>query len=402
MARKTTRTHRKTAPASLQLDETTVEQFLRSGEHAQALAAYFGEAEYAELRELALRAAAVRTRGGPRVYVLPGIMGSKIGKPGRVFNDVLWLDPVDVIAGRLIRLALPRGQALQALGVMLFGYLKLKLTLEIAGFDASFHAFDWRQSLETLGSELVERIERDPAGSVSLVTHSMGGLVARAAMLRDTERRIMRIVQLGTPNYGSFAPVQAFRATYPTVRKIAALDTKHTAEDLARKVFRTLPGLYQMLPSPERQPGLDFFDIESWPHDGLLPDAALLTQARQVQTALAPADDRCHLIAGVNQETVTAATRRGQGFEYVVTRDGDGTVPLALARWEGAATWYIDESHGGLTNNGTVATATIDLLRTGRTTRLADSWQPRRRRVIRRVRDSELRRIAAGKLRWED
>lgn len=402
MARNTTRTRRRTPATKLELDETTVEQLLRSGEHAQALAAYFGEAEYAELRELALRAAAVRTRGGPRVYVMPGIMGSRIGKRGKVVNDVLWLDPVDVVAGRLVRLALPRGQSLQALGVMLFGYLKLKLTLQIAGFDAAFHAFDWRQSLDTLGSELHERIADDPAGEVMLVAHSMGGLVARAAMLRDAGRRIGRLVQLGAPNFGSFAPVQALRATYPTVRKIAALDARHTAEDLARKVFRTLPGLYQMLPSPQRYATLDFFELESWPHDTLLPDGALLMQAKVVQAGLAEADERCHLIAGVNQETVTAATRRGQGFEYVVTRDGDGTVPLALARWEGATTWFIDESHGGLTNNGTVATATIDLLRTGRTSRLTDTWKPARRRVVRRIRDAELRRIANGKLRWED
>ena len=402
MARNTIRRPDKTAPASLELDEATVEQYLRSGEHAQALAAYFGESEYAELRELALRAATVRTRGGPRVYVLPGIMGSRIGKRGKIVNDILWLDPFDIAAGRLVRLALPRGQALQALGVMLFGYLKLKLTLEIAGFDASFHAFDWRQSLDVLGRELIDRIDADAAGEVMLVAHSMGGLVSRAAMNRDRERRIARVVQLGTPNFGSFAPVQALRATYPTVRKIAALDAKHSAEELARKVFRTMPGLYEMLPSHERYSDLDFFDVNAWPHDALLPDGALLTQAREVQRSLAVADDRCHLIAGVNQETVTAATRRGPSFEYVVTREGDGTVPLALARWEGAATWYVDENHGGLTNNGTVATATIDLLRTGRTSRLPDSWKPTRRRVVRRVRDSELRRVANGKLRWED
>jgi pimeloyl-ACP methyl ester carboxylesterase len=402
MPRRTATSRPAPAPPIADVDEATVEEYLRTGEHAQVLAAYFGESEYAELRELALRAAAVRTRGGPRVYVLPGIMGSKIGKRGKLVNDILWLDPADIAVGRLVRLALPRGQTLEALGVMLFGYLKLKLTLEIGGFDASFHAFDWRLSLEVLGAQLLERIERDPASEVMLVAHSMGGLVARAAMTRPSGDRIARLVQLGTPNFGSFAPVQALRATYPTVRKIAAIDTRHTAEDLARKVFRTLPGLYQMLPAADRHPALDLFDVKSWPHDTLLPDAALLEQAREIQASLAVADDRCHLIAGVNRETVTAAERRGQSFEYVITREGDGTVPLALARWDNASTWYIDESHGGLTNNGTVATAAIDLLRTGQTTRLPDTWKPARRRIVRRIRDTELRRVATHKVRWSE
>ncbi len=402
MARKSTRRRAENQVQAGTLHDEDIERYLRSGEHADALAAAFGEAEYRELVELARRAAVVRVRGGPRVYVLPGIMGSKIGKRGKIRDDVLWLDPLEVAAGRLTRLALPGGNALKTLGVMLFGYLKLKLTLEIAGFDASFHPFDWRQSLDVLGRELLNRLDAEPSGKVLLVAHSMGGLVARAAMNGDHEGRIARLVQLGTPNYGSFAPVQALRATYPTVRKIAALDLKHSAEQLAERVFRTLPGLYQMLPAPERYDSPDFFHESSWPHDSMQPDPVILQSARQIQAGLAAADERCCLIAGVEQETVTAARRRGQGFEYTVTREGDGTVPLAFALWPGAQTWYVNESHGGLTNNGTVGAAVVDVLRTGTTTRLPDEWRSRRRAVVRRLREAELRRVATHKLRWQD
>ena len=34
---------------------------------------------------------------------------------------------------------------------------------------------------------------------------------------------VKRVVLLGTPNFGSFAPVQALRGTYAVVRKIARL-----------------------------------------------------------------------------------------------------------------------------------------------------------------------------------
>ena len=36
-------------------------------------------------------------------------MGSRIGTRGRLLDDVLWLDIVEVAAGHLTRLALPRG-----------------------------------------------------------------------------------------------------------------------------------------------------------------------------------------------------------------------------------------------------------------------------------------------------
>lgn len=383
------------------LHDEQVVAWLRSGEHADVLSANFGEADYRELRRLAQAAARRRTRGGPRVLILPGIMGSKIGTPGRVNDDVLWLDPAEVIAGKLTDLALPAGRHLQPVGVMLFGYLKLKLSLQLAGFDARFHPFDWRLGLDVLGKELSDRIARDGAGPVRLVAHSMGGLVARAALDSANGKRIAQLIQLGTPNYGSFAPVQALRATYPTVRKIAALDLHHSAEQLAERVFRTLPGLYQMLPSAERHPALDFFDPRSWPDDVMAPDAALLAEARRVREGLAEADERCCLITGVNQETVTGARRVKDSFEYTLSRDGDGTVPRSLAEWPKARTWFAEETHGGLANSTLVAAAVVDLLKKNDTKRLPTTWT-RKRGAAGKVRDTALRKRLARKVRWSD
>jgi pimeloyl-ACP methyl ester carboxylesterase len=384
------------------LHDDQVIAWLESGEHAAALSANFGDSEYRELRGLAQAVAARRVRGGPRVLILPGIMGSKIGKPGRVSDDVLWLDPFEVIAGKLAELALPRGRKLRPLGVMLFTYLKLKLSLQLAGFDASFHPFDWRLGLDHLGKELGARIAGERATSVRLVAHSMGGLVARAALNGPHGKRIVQLIQLGTPNYGSFAPVQALRATYPTVRKIAALDLHHTAEQLAEQVFRTLPGLYQMLPAPERHPALDFFDPRSWPDDDMRPDAGLLEEARRVRDGLAAADERCCLIMGVGQETVVGARRVKDSFEYTLSRDGDGTVPRALAEWPKARTWFAEETHGGLTNSTLVGTAVVDLLKKNDTKRLPSTVARKRGAAVGKVRDSVLRQRVLRKVRWTD
>ncbi len=253
------------APLPLhRLHDEDIERLLVSGERRAELAAQLGPRGYRELAALAKRAGETRSRGGPVVYVLPGLMGSRIGTRGRLLDDVLWLDPIEIAAGHLTRLALPRGSRLSALGVMLLNALKMKLSLTIAGFDARFHAYDWRLGVEALAAELNTRIEADGVRDVMLVGHSMGGVVARVALAAGAGR-ITRVVQLGAPNAGSFAAVLALRGVYVTVRKLAALDLRHDAEDLARVVFRSLPSLHELLPDPALAAGPDFFDTANWP-----------------------------------------------------------------------------------------------------------------------------------------
>ncbi|HKE95019.1 MAG TPA: hypothetical protein VKB34_11975, partial [Povalibacter sp.] len=379
------------------LHDEQIVALLRTGAHSALLTAYFGDLAYRELSHLAKLAAIRRDERGPVVFILPGIMGSRLGYAHRQSTGLVWLHPAAVGEGMLSELALPGSHDLKAVGIMLPGYLKLKLSLEVAGFHPVFHPFDWRDDLQRLGRRLLDTIERRDDRQVMLVAHSMGGLVARAALAQDGSGRIARLIQLGAPNAGSFAPLQAMRAVYPTVRKIAALDCKHSAEELARTVFHTLPGLYQLLPSGAR----DFFDPQAWPHDELAPDPVLLAEARKSRAHLAPADHRCFLIAGTQQETIVAADVRDAQFEYTVRRDGDGTVPLESARWSGARTWYVAESHGALTNNNAVLAAIDEILRTGDTHRLSSHAPASDLAIVRRVTDTELRREATGKVRWE-
>ncbi len=389
------------APLPLhRLHDEEIIRLLASGERRQELIALFGAAGYRELGTLARQVAESRTRGGPPVYVLPGLMGSRIGTRGRLLDDVIWLDPIEVVAGHLTRLALPRGARLSALGVMLLGGLKLRLSLQIAGFDARFHAFDWRRSVERLADELLDRIAADGVRDPLLVGHSMGGVVARIALAAD-RGRIARVVQLGAPNAGSFAPVLAMRGVYPTVRKLAALDLRHDAEDLARIVFRTLPSLHELLPDAALAGGPDLFDPSNWPDDALRPDPDMLAEAAAARRRWPDADPRCLHVVGTRRETVTQAERRGTQFRFRYTNEGDGTVPLALARVPGSKTWFVAETHGGLPNNGKVIEAVVDLLRDGTTKRLPGSHRIRSR-TGRTVPESVLRRVAPHKVRWQD
>lgn len=383
------------------LHDEQIVALLRSGAHATMLSAYFGELEYRELCQYAKLAATRANQNGPIVYILPGIMGSKLGATNRAVPHVIWLHPVAIATGGLLDLALPAKDPLSASGVMLPGYLKLKLMLEIAGFRPTFFPFDWRADLFDLGRTFVRHLEARGERDVMIVAHSMGGLVARAALTLDDEARIKRLVQLGAPNAGSFAPVQALRAVYPTVRKIAALDHSHSAEELARKVFLGLPGLYQMLPSPERCDGLDLFDPRSWPDDDLPPNARLLSEARDRRSRLSDADGRCALIAGIGQETITSVRCVHNQFEYTITRDGDGTVPLALAQWPKARTWYANESHGGMMTSNNVLTAVIELLKSDTTHHLSNRAPQPDRTIVRVTTDRELRSQATRKVLWD-
>ncbi len=377
------------------LEDEEIEQALATGESTGMLEDYFGAENLPELQNLARESMRRSRRGGPRVLILPGIMGSKLGRERKLLpDDVIWIDPVDFAFGRLLELALPSKPGIVPLGVILLAYLKLKLRLKIAGFDVDFVPFDWRLSLVDLGATLANRLVAESASKVHLVAHSMGGLVARAAIKQSApaSKKIARLVMLGTPNFGSFSPVQALRATHSTVGTIAALDQVSDAKALASKVFATLPGLHEMLPSPDRWNPVDLYKTSTWTADAPVPKQAMLTAARAVQkAALAAADERFVLVAGVNQETTVGLRVENGSFVYELSREGDGTVPLLFAELPGTRTYYVEESHGSLPNNGRVESAVIDLLRNGETTLLPTQWnRDRARRGTRSVPERDL------------
>jgi len=369
------------------IDTAFVEQALVTGEDAGLLEDYFGEQGYRELRQLAREAAMRSTRGGPKVLILPGIMGSKLGTEA----DEIWLDFVDIAFGRLQDLSLTKGKpGIQALGVMLLSYLQLKLRLRIGGFDPDFWSYDWRQTVEATGKLLARRIASEP-GPVHLVAHSMGGLVARAC-LAHKPGKLGRIITLGTPNYGSFSPLQAFRGVHSIVRKLACLDTVHDQAELA-EIFATFQGLSEMFPQPGKVP-IDLFDLSTWPAAGPRPQPGLLQRARAMQKKLPTGRDSPNgiiQIIGVNQQTVVGAKVNGDEFVYTLANDGDGTVPLVCARLSDAeSTYFVEEEHGALPNNASVARALLGLIPTGQTSELSTEFTPRRGGPVRSVGESEL------------
>ena len=382
-----------TPSAPFELKASEIERALVTGEHSQLLERYFGAERYAEMQDLTRKATTRSVRGAPRVYILPGIMGSTLGSPRPFFlDDVIWIDPIDIARGELTSLALLPGAAKhQALSAILLAYLRLKLTLRIAGYDADFFAYDWRLSMDELGRRLSEQLAKDPAAKISLVAHSMGGLVSRAALTHGAGK-LERLIMLGTPNHGSFNAVQALRGVYSVIRKIAQIDLRHSPEELTEKVFNTFPGLYQLLPDPAKFSAVDLYSVPSWPATPPAPPRpALLKQAKGSQSFYAPPNERFFLIAGVNQETITDLKAEGGEFVYTTSNAGDGTVPLAFAELPGVKTFYVEEAHGGLPNNSTVGKAVSDLLGTGSTDALPQQWSQRRAATTRTLTEDQVR-----------
>src|SRR5688572_4831142 len=100
--------------------DTVVERLLFTGEHARELIGYFGNDEYYELVKLARQAQLVPlTPDAPHVYIVPGIMGSQLGRvrPAPSPCDVLWLDPIDISVGHLAQLRLPSRGDVISLGI---------------------------------------------------------------------------------------------------------------------------------------------------------------------------------------------------------------------------------------------------------------------------------------------
>jgi pimeloyl-ACP methyl ester carboxylesterase len=420
--------------------EGQLECALATGRHRRELIAYFGEREYQLLAGLARSAERARRRRShatagaderaasgrsrrvrlaarsvARVYLLPGLMGSQLGWPRAATEppELLWLDPFDIVHGGLTALHWPAhvqhpaDPPLTTLGVIPHTYLALKLRLIAAGFEVVMYDYDWRADLGGLAHELAARLGADPAGELVLLGHSMGGLLARAALARLSAtvpaKRIRRVILLGTPHAGSIGAVQALRATYPLLLRLAAMDREHDAPALTRGVFRSFASLYQML--PEGCDGLDLFAPAHWPgarraaHASAAPDARLLEAAREFRRTLVPPDERQVCIVGTGQRTVTGLMRIGAQFRYEVSSAGDGTVAAASATLPGAQSYSLRCEHSELPRSERVAAAIVELARRGDTAQLPAGVRARKGRCV-YVTDTMLRNAFAAKLDW--
>ena len=222
------------------------------------------------------------------MLILPGIMGSLLGHPRTLLWDAIWLNPEAISRGEMLKLSIsrpPRAGDIRALDVLPLYYTALRVRLRDVGMNADFFAYDWRKNVEDLAKQLETQLAKESASSISLVAHSMGGLVCRAVVKLDGPgiKKVKRIVVLGTPNFGSFVPAQVLCVQYPFVNSVIAMDITQTNVELTKQVFSTYLSHYQMLPSHDRYAKQDLFNGSQWPTTIPKLDRPLLTSARKIQ-----------------------------------------------------------------------------------------------------------------------
>lgn len=336
----------------------------------------------------------------PLLLVLPGIMGSELSASLATRDSPIWLSLSALLTGDLDRLDI--GTGLEPTGVLSAAYERL---LEAA--QPRFHVvvcpFDWRQPIDQLGQGLRRRLEQllDRAAEgarpqpVHVIAHSMGGLVARLALdagdpASATWQRFTqaggRLLMLGTPNRGSYVPVQFLLRQHAITQWVALGALGVDARDLAG-YGAGFAGLMGMLPHEPDPVFGDLFHDEPWARARALddrvvsPDPAVLERCRAVRQTLAAGwdalrrSDRVFYVAG--QASTPLGLRRvdgwlGSSLRLGSTEEGDGTVPWTSCL-DKTRTWYVDASHGFLADVPDAFEGYFELLLTGHTARLSTS-----------------------------
>ena len=333
-----------------------------------------------------------RRAQAPIALLLPDIMGSHL----QVGSNRIWFDPVNLVEGRIERLAVGQPHIVSA------GWLEscyepfarfLAQSQEVRPFT-----YDWRLSLQDSSAAFLPVLDdamRDAeqrGQPLRIVAHGMGGLVARLA-LKDRWQRFgaiagSRLLQVGTPNRGTQAMVQVLLGRDPLVRMLASwIGWKHTRRQFLGFV-RDFPGVLEMLPWPAAHAapgGIDYFDPDAWtrladgdrrsglPGGWHAPAPAALQAARATVALLAaaPPDARhCSYLAGCADTPVALRLRDG-GIDVAWSADGDGRTAWDGAVPDGVRAWYMPAAHGDLLLQKASYPAIAQLLDSGSSARLA-------------------------------
>jgi len=108
--------------------------------------------------------------------------------------------------------------------------------------------YDWRYSntknAEALKQKIDLALQRSGADQVQLVAHSMGGLLVRETLLSNVsyQRKVQRIIYMGTPFLGAPRAYQAIRYGYNF--SIPWMD-----EETGKVISEYAPAVYELLPS---------------------------------------------------------------------------------------------------------------------------------------------------------
>lgn len=235
--------------------------------------------------------------------------------------------------------------------------------------------YDWRQSNFDTAVKLKNFIEKTPAfegKQVTIIAHSMGGLVSRIYIQRyGGDKRVTKLITLGTPYLGS---PEALRML---LDGLGPFENPFIGGRLkAIQVISSFPSIYELLPTYEnccilggpedkdRTP-VDVTDFQTWEKLGWLSSIPnridlvkkSLARTRDLADLISqpiPPSVRTYMIVGDLFQTTARVylNKDGSPKEWVPYNRGDGTVPLrsAMANSEDNAEAAI-QRHGTIFND---------------------------------------------------
>lgn len=378
---------------------------------------------------------AARHHGPDRnpIIVIPGLLGSRLRDPAS--GRIVWgafdgnaADPRTTDGARLVALPftdmmMTPGSAVAADGVLdrvrirvagipiaLQAYAEILSTLGVGGYRdealglggqvdyGSDHftcfqfAYDWRQDNVANARRLLAFMRdkralvqgeyarrygmRDAPVKFDIVAHSMGGIVARYAMMHggadlpadgalpaltwEGAAMMGRVIQVGTPNGGS---LDAFRVLVDGRDFGAPIVPRYSPA-----ILGTMPSLYQLLPRSRARPAvvagsdaaLDLHDPAVWQRMGwgiakpgidadlatLMPDVGSAQERRRIAIALqvrllararafAAAMDRPAAIPAGTELMVVAGDAMPTTERYAANPADGAIVPVAMAPGDG-------------------------------------------------------------------
>lgn len=347
------------------------------------------DAGFEEIPDGALRAITATPRGRrdgerPVVFVVPGIMGSLLSVDG----DLVWINPFRLAFGAFKNLRYREtgdgGPVVAPTGLPADYYEELVERLSATHKVIPF-PYDWRAPIEKEAARLEADIAAalaETAQPVRIVAHSMGGLLARAALAgsrglgkKMAARPGCRLVMLGTPNRGSYDIPMLLLGEERTAQMLALVDVT-SSRDEHLDIIAKFPGVLDLLPDGD---GGDYFADAQWRalfkaagRGGPQLDANMLQRAKAFRQRLVDTPYDSALMTYVAGQASTIDGVSVEGGKVVVQRTlrGDGRVLWRTGAPNGVATYYAQAAHGDLPRDPAVLDAVGDLLRAGETRRL--------------------------------
>lgn len=309
------------------------------------------------------------------VVLIPGVMGSvlKLGQdeiwPGSVGSLVLRYRKMkelmrdDLVASDCIRSFVFKQYQALIDDLAICNFHESDKTLLIA-------AYDWRRSIhlsaETLALQLEKAFDHHAGGlEISLVAHSMGGLVARCYLESEnfgTRRgfdRIRQLITIGTPHRGAAVALPLTLGSEKRLFLSADQVLQLTSDP-------RYPGAYQLLPQAAEPFAWDdrsdqlavanIYDTDNRAALGLV--AGNLSAANAFHQSLdhtkRPAAVRYFCFAGNRQLTASLVRLQAEDSGRLLANKveqedaGDGTVPIWSSTLPGVQFLYVSGEHGTL------------------------------------------------------